>query len=118
MNVRRSIRVDVSDLMGGLDKFGKRAHSRVEKSLDESREQLRAYMKQNHKWQNQTGNAERGLDAKVENPKEGYYRIALSHGVYYGVYLENAFEGRYAILTETMLTKGPEVLENLRGILN
>lgn len=120
-NIRSSIKVDVEKLGYNLEKFGKRAHFYVERSLEESAEELRAYMRLNRPWKDRTHNARLSLDAKVENPREGYYRIALRHGVYYGYYLEHGVEGRnrpYPILEPTAIEKGPIVIENLKGILD
>lgn len=119
-NIRKSIRVDIDDLMGGLERYGKRARKKVEAYLEESAREYRAYMRENKKWEDITSKARLSLNAKVENPKDGYYRIALSHGVYYGYYLEYraAFGGKYAILVPTQKKMEPLLLESLRGLLN
>ena len=52
-------------------------------------QEMEQYMKSNHPWQNRTGNAERGLSAKLTSSKAQYVQtITLAHGVPYGVYLE------------------------------
>lgn len=117
-NIRKSIRIDIDDLMGGLDRYGKRAQKRVEKYLEESAREIRAYMRENRPWKDRTNKARLSLDAKVENPKNAYYRLKLSHGVYYGYYLEHRWDGKYAILKPTQRIKEEELLENLRGLLN
>jgi hypothetical protein len=71
-------------------------------------------MKSNHPWQNRTGNAERGLSAKLSSSKAQYVQtIELSHGVSYGVYLEYSMEKRYAIIEPTMRLMGPRIVDDL-----
>lgn len=120
-NIRKSIRVDIGELGTNLEKYGKRAHFYVEKNLQETAEEMRMYMRQHRPWTDRTSNARLSLDAKVENPREGYYRIGLKHGVYYGYYLEHGVEGRnrpYPILGPTKAVFEEKILENMRGILD
>lgn len=117
-NIRTSIPFKIDDLMDGLKRYGVRAQKKVEKYLEESARELRAYMRENRLWQDRTSKARLSLDAKVEHPKERYYRIALKHGVYYGYYLEYHHEKRFAILEPTARLKGPEIMEGMRGLLN
>ena len=71
-------------------------------------------MKSNHPWQNRTGNAERGLYAKLTSSKAQYVQtINLTHGVPYGVYLENSMERRFAIIEPTMRLMGPRIVDDL-----
>lgn len=53
------------------------------------------YMKNTHPWQNQTGNAERGLGAVVAGMDSDILRMYLYHSVFYGKYLEGANGFRY-----------------------
>ena len=118
MNVRRSIRIDSKQLMEGLQKFSQETLDLIEEHLEESAEELEDYMKKNAPWNDRTGNARRGLVAKVEKPKNKYYRIGLKHSVKYGVYLENYMERRFAILEPTVRLKGPEVIAKMENLLN
>lgn len=115
---RRSIRIDISDVIDGLDKLEFDADIKIKNYLSNSCEELEYYMKENAPWNDRTGNARRGLNAKVEHPKDNYYRIALKHGVIYGKYLENAMEKRFAILEPTVRLKGPDVINGMKGLLN
>lgn len=81
---------------------------------------LEQYMKAHHPWTNRTGNAERGLNAKVTQSKKKYVTtITLAHGpdIWYGVYLEYSMGQRFAIIEPTIRLKGPEITENLGGLL-
>jgi len=59
-----------------------------------------AEMKQNAPWRDRTGNARNGLHAGVEVGRD-QFTFYLSHGVEYGVFLELAHGGNYAIVRPT-----------------
>lgn len=82
---------------------------------------LEQYMKSHHPWTNRTGNAERGLNAKITQSKKRYVTtITLAHGknIWYGVYLEYGMGRRFAIIEPTIRLKGPEVVKNLSSLLS
>lgn len=82
--------------------------------------ELEQYMKANHPWKNRTGNAERGLHADVDTSEKCYRQtITLAHGadIYYGVYLEYYYGRKYAIIEPTIRIKGPEIVNDLRGMI-
>lgn len=88
---------------------------------------LEQYMKQNHKWKNRTYTAERGLTADVVESGLGgkdtdtfivrVYHTAYNNGYPYGERLEHDYGGKYAILEETVLQKGGEVVNGMKGLL-
>lgn len=78
---------------------------------------IEPYAKRNARWKDRTGNARRGLNAKVSK-KVLKYQITVAHGVWYGIRLETWFERRYAILEETIKMTSPKVLENYRNLLD
>lgn len=79
--------------------------------MQEEGKRLEDYMKLNRPWTDRTGNAREGLKANVNYFGGDYVSIVLSHGVYYGVYLEYAMEKRFAIINPTILSQGPRVIE-------
>lgn len=78
--------------------------------------QVSSYAKTYAPWNDQTGNARNGLDAKVyrDGSKQG---IVLFHQVAYGIWLEVRWDGRYATIVPTILNQGPEVMRSLEGLL-
>lgn len=118
MNVRRSIKIDSKEVRAGIQNFSDETLQKVENYLGEQAEELEKFMKKNAPWNDRTGNARRGLVAKVEKPKNKYYRIGLKHSVKYGVYLENYMEKRFAILEPTVRLKGPEVVKGMKNLLD
>lgn len=76
---------------------------------------LEIYMKANHPWKNRTGAAEAGLSARlISSPSDYVQTIGLSHGVPYGIYLENSMERRFAIIEPTIRIKGPDIVNGLQ----
>lgn len=60
-----------------------------------------AYARPNAPWTDQSGDARKNLRAGVE--REGTRStVFLEHGVPYGIWLENRWNGRYAIIRPTM----------------
>lgn len=94
--------------------------AKVTRFMTSQASMLEEYMKSHHPWTNRTGNAERGLNAKVTQSKKKYVTtITLAHGkdVWYGVYLEYSMGQRFAIIEPTIRLKGPEITEQLGGLL-
>jgi hypothetical protein len=63
--------------------------------------QLEGYAKDHAPWTDRTGNARNGLHGGVEVRKDEYV-LFLSHGVDYGIWLELAHGGNYAIVRPTV----------------
>ena len=77
---------------------------------------VESYMKTNASWTDRTGNARNGLAARAyrEGKEAG---IVLYHQVPYGIWLEVANSGRYAIINPTIESQGPMVMEDFKGRL-
>lgn len=78
---------------------------------------LVSYMQKNRPWTDRTGMAKATLRQEVSQPREFVTRIALSHGVDYGIWLELANEKNYAIIAPTIRTEGPRIIQGLQGML-
>lgn len=77
-----------------------------------------ALMKRNAKWKDRTGNARRGLYAIVG--REGtFIFVELGHGkdVTYGIWLENRWNGKYAIILPTSEVVMPQLAALIQGDL-
>lgn len=72
------------------------------------------FAKLNAPWTDQTGNARSGLFADVgaENNGDQFWLI-LAHSVYYGIFLESRFSGRYAIIMPTINYIGQLLIERI-----
>ena len=70
--------------------------------------QMEASAKQNARWTDRTSHARHGLFGTVEVRGNRVF-ILLGHSVDYGVFLELAHDGRYAILKPTIDAAVPEI---------
>ena len=77
---------------------------------------LEGYAKTNARWNDQTGNARQSLHAFFEERAQDIVDIYLSHGVFYGVYLETRWAGKYQILWDTISAHLEPIREMLQGI--
>ena len=59
------------------------------------------YAKNNAPWTDRTGNARAGLHADVST-EGNTFQLLMAHTVFYGVFLEHRFSGKYAILMPTI----------------
>jgi hypothetical protein len=76
------------------------------------------YAKSNAPWTDRTGKARANLRSYVTETKNNLFRVTLSHGVYYGIYLEYYYEGRFAIIFPTIEVYAPEIMRSFSGLLD
>lgn len=79
--------------------------------------QIENYMKQHAPWIDRTGNARSGLYTEVEQMVGVMTTIILAHSVDYGVFLELANAGNYAIIAPSLDYFGPRVFADIRRML-
>jgi len=79
---------------------------------------LESYMKVNRVWTDRTSMAKNSLTGRAGYKGESGVRITLAHGVDYGLWLELANEKNYAIVEPTVRLRGPEVIKDMKGLLD
>lgn len=98
--------------MGRLEQLGRQ--------IGETRSQeITAGMKSHHLWQNRTGAAEAGLHTTARQEMPVILELTLSHGadVPYGIWLELAHGGRFAIIAPSVDYWGPRIMEDFKFAL-
>jgi hypothetical protein len=80
--------------------------------------EMEAWAKQNAPWQDRTGAARAGLNARVEGDG-GIGTIVLSHGddIPYAIWLEIANGGRFAIIAQAIDVFGAKLMDDLQKML-
>jgi len=78
--------------------FAKGLERRLVKAANKVASDVQSELQNEAPWQDRTGEARQRLNVNVEVDKQGISIIA-SHGVDYGVYLEKANFGKFAVLT-------------------
>lgn len=114
---KSSFTFDIKKLEKGLDSFQDKANAAMRMYAESAAVMLETYMKSHRMWTDRTGMAKARLSAKVQEVPEGF-RIALAHGVSYGIWLELANEKKYAIIQPTILAKSDEVMSGFTNLIN
>lgn len=92
----------------------------VKQSVGEAAESLKDemvdYMKKNAPWSDESGNARRELQGIVVWDDEDHFTIMLGHGkdIYYGIWLEVRWGGRFAIILPTVYHFAPQFSDKVR----
>ena len=95
-----------------LKKAGCEAVSRVSAS------EIEAYGKNTARWQNRTGNARNMLHAGFLWESLDILKLYFAHGMEYGVFLELANDGKYAILEESIKKFQDTWFKNIERVMN
>lgn len=76
-----------------------------------------ARMKTNARWTDRTGAARSGLHTTWGRSLR-MWEIIFAHAVHYGIWLEvrRDFHGRYAIVMDSVVSSGDDLMSSLRGI--
>lgn len=90
--------------------------TRLETMLGRVATGMEGYAKANHPWQNRTGRAEAGLSASARWEGETFV-LELTHGVYYGVYLENRWGGKWGVIPISISTFQGPIAEAMQAAL-
>lgn len=107
----------LSAVLKNFDEYPKETQDKLKSVLEDSAgPELVEYARANKPWEDVTGAASEGINYEViASTKE--IALYLSHGVDYGVYLELAHEGRYAILERTLMAKKDDIIKEIQSAL-
>lgn len=108
----------VQEVNNGFDAYAKRLNDAVEQVGQYWAAVFEAYAKEHGPWEDQTGNARQSLHAFVERLSVDTVRIYLSGGVFYQIWLETKWQGKYAIIWPTIERHLEEVRLMLQRILS
>jgi hypothetical protein len=76
-----------------------------------------AWMKENRSWNDITGDARKGLIAAADRIGDTTTLLVMGHQVSYGIYLEKAHGGRYAVIVPAVYWTIPRLQDKLAGEL-
>ena len=75
------------------------------------------WLKQNAPWTDRTSAARTGLTATAFSAGKTH-EILMAYSVYYGIWLEIANSGRYAVITPALRIVGNKVMTDMKLLLN
>ena len=98
-----------------IGSYGELVKTKVGAEAVSFAQDAQSHMRLNRPWQDDTGNARRGLRVPVVKEPEQII-LYFIHSVEYGVNLELNHGGRYAIIVPTIDRMVPELRRRLRGV--
>jgi hypothetical protein len=93
-----------------VNQYPNRFRAVARRVLEDQAAIIEQRMKDEHVWENRSGDAERELRCRLFDDGK-VLRLRASHGVPYGIHLETAHQGRYAILQPTVRSQWPTALK-------
>jgi hypothetical protein len=78
-----------------------------------------ATAKVNAPWTDRTGNARAGLFSGTNiSVEQDFWELYLAHTVFYGIYLETRFSGKYQIISPTILFIGKLIIDRMGNVFD
>lgn len=110
------IRFNANEVKRKLNSMETKSEIAIKMYAQEGAKKFQNYAKIHRRWTDRTGHARQRLVGFVEKLPNSF-RIYISHGVNYGIYLELAHEKRFAILQETVNKNSIEILDGYEEML-
>jgi hypothetical protein len=111
-----SFKFDASKLVKGIAEREIKTRAALGLYADTVAKKMETHAKSNKPWVDRTGRAKQSLNSSWKWVGD-VARVELSHGVYYGVYLEFCNEKKYAIIKPTIDVISPQAIRGLNKIL-
>lgn len=99
------------------DAYVRRLLKALEQLMQFYAAEIEAWMKTNAVWADRTGNARQGLHAEVETMVD-LIVLSFDHGMTYGVFLEFANQGRFAIIGPALDHFTPLIWRDIQALLS
>ena len=111
-----SFKFDANNLIKGLAEREIKTRAALGLYADTLAKKMETHAKSNKPWVDRTGRAKQSLNSSWKWVGD-VARVELSHGVYYGIYLELCNEKKYAIISPTIDIISPQAIRGLNKIL-
>ena len=111
-----SFKFDANNLIKGLAEREIKTRAALGLYADTVAKKMETHAKSNKPWVDRTGRAKQSLNSSWKWVGD-VARVELSHGVYYGIYLELCNEKKYAIIKPTIDIISPQAIKGLGKIL-
>lgn len=114
---RFKVEFDEKKLKANVLNYPNKINNGISAVIDYNAAYTTGWLKQNAPWHDNTGAARSGLVALPFNDKSRH-EILMAYSVYYGIWLEVAHSGRWAIITPAMRIIGEKVMRDLQLFLS
>lgn len=104
-----------------ITELNKKWHRSIRQAAERLKDEMVAYAQQNAPWEDHPGeneDARQNIQGAVVWQDEEHFTIFLGHGprVYYGIWLEVRWGGKYAIILPTIQKFGPQLGDRVRTL--
>lgn len=103
-------------VIANMQAWGQRLRAKFKALGDQYSSQMEAEAKVEAPWTDRTGLARQGLFGEAKEFGDDTLRVRLSHTMDYGVYLELANSGKYAILEPTVKKFAPDFFQDTERV--
>lgn len=114
---RVQVEFDDGNLRRNLRRFGDRLNRHVSTLFQYNADYTTSWLKSNAPWHDDTGAARSGLVAVAHSSGKSH-ELLMAYSVTYGIWLEIAHSGQWAIITPAMRIIGNKIMSDLRGLLD
>jgi len=106
-------------LTPGVKAFGPKLFDALDKYMSFKETKIQDAMRDGAPWQDRTGNARQGLFARnVSQAGSNTFTIVLYHTVPYGIWLEVANGGKYAIIIPTLQSEAQSIMSGMTKLIS
>lgn len=99
-----------------VDRMGDRLIDEIVRAVVQPSQDMLRYAKSSHPWVNRTGEAEAGLNIKIEVQGD-VIAIHLDHAASHGRWLEHKHSGRWGIIPESIRYGAPCVMAVVSSLI-
>lgn len=102
----------------GAERYARRIRAAVFRLMQRYAPEMEAWMKANAPWTDRTGNARQSLEAEAQELGNQALRVLMQHGVEYGIFLELAHGGNWAIIGPALDEFAPRIWRDVQALLS
>lgn len=111
----------LADVATNVFDYGLAVEEGMEEAMEKLKDEMVAYAQENASWTDHPGvneDARKNLQGAVVKEGDSTYSIYLGHGknVYYGIWLEVRWGGKYAIILPTIYKFAPQLGEKVKTL--
>jgi hypothetical protein len=106
----------LADISNNIERYVDGVKQSVQDAAEDLKNEMVQWAQTNATWEDRTGNARRGIQGVVVWDDEDHFTIMLGHGkdIFYGIWLEVRWGGRYAIILPTVYHFAPHFGDKIR----
>ena len=112
-----SFEYDDKTLRTNIRRLDKRMESAIDATMDYEAAYATGQLKMRAPWTDRTGAARAGLLAVANKLGPGSHELIMSYSVHYGIWLEIANSGQYAVIGPFMPVLGRKIMHDLEHLI-